>query len=141
MNMTSHRGFTITELITVVAAASLLAAVAVPRYLALNSETRLRSISALATHVENSARLTNRVWESAGQPTQIVIEGRIIDMRHGYPTDKSIGGIVVNNGDYEFRDGYWKHQETARDDRCAVLYMPPSADKGQFQVISYTEGC
>lgn len=139
--MTSHRGFTITELIIVVAAATLMAAVAVPRHLALNSETRLSSISALAAHVENSARLTNRVWESAGQPDEVVIEGRIIDMRHGYPTDQSIGEIVVNNGDYRFSDGYWKHQETSRDDRCAVLYMPPSADRGQFQVISYTKGC
>ena len=137
----SQKGFTLTELITVVAVATLMAAVAVPRYAALNSESRESSVLALAAHVENSARLTNRVWAAAGEPNDVVIEGRVIDMQHGYPTDQSISNIVINNGDYLFNDGYWKHQDTSRDEGCAVLYIPPVVDGGQYQVISYTDGC
>ncbi|MBT8078410.1 MAG: type II secretion system GspH family protein [Gammaproteobacteria bacterium] len=137
----SQKGFTLTELIIAVAIFALMAAIAVPRYAAINTQTRQASIEALASHVNNSARLTNKVWSSAGSPDEIVIEGRIIDIEHGFPTDQSIGSIVVNNGDYLFGDGYWKHKQTGRDERCAVLYIPPAADGGQYQVISYTEGC
>ena len=139
--MTPQKGFTLTELITVVATGALMAALAVPRYLALNTQTRISSVTALASHVENTARLTNRVWNSAGEPDNVVIEGRVIDMQYGFPTDQAIGDVVVNNGDYLFGNGYWKHQETARDKGCAVLYIPPVTDRGQFQVITYTDGC
>ena len=139
--MTSQKGFTLTEVIIVVATVSLMAAIALPQYAALNSETRQESVTALAAHVQKSAALTNKVWESAGQPDQVVIEGRVIDMAHGYPTEQSIASIVINNGDYAFGNGYWKHQETARNEACAVLYIPPSVDGGQIQVISYTQDC
>ena len=139
--MTSQKGFTLTELITVVAVATMMAAFAVPRYVALNTESRLNSVLGLAVHVEGSARLINRVWTAAGEPESVVIEGRVVDVRHGYPTDQSIENVVINNGDYQFSDGYWKHQGTSRDDSCAVLYIPPAADGGQYQVISYTDGC
>ncbi len=128
-------------MLTVVTGFVLLTAVAVPRHLALNSESRTDSVSALASHVENSARLTNRVWQSAGQPPSVVIEGRVIDMRYGFPTDQSIRDVVVDGGEFLFNDGYWKHLDTSRDQHCAVLYIPPSAPGGQVQVISYTDGC
>ncbi len=139
--MNGQKGFTLPEILTVTSVMVVLAVVSVPRFAALNSETRLSSVTALAIHVENSAKLTNRVWESAGHPSQIVIDGRIIAMQNGYPTDQSIGNVVIDGGNYLFNDGYWKHLDTSRDQRCAVLYIPPAVEGGQFQVIPYTTDC
>ena len=141
MNVKFQKAFTLTELLIVVTVFVMVAVVAVPRHLAINSEVRAGSVSALSSHVENAARLTNRVWVAAGQPDSVVIEGRVIDMRNGFPTDQSIRDVVIDGGEFLFNDGYWKHHETARDEHCAVLYIPPSAPGGQVQVISYTDGC
>lgn len=135
------RAFTYSELLIAVAAMALLAAVAVPRFIAINSEIRSGAVEALAVNVESSAHLTNRIWLSNGQPTRLTVDGQLLEMRFGYPTEMSIGDIVINSGDFMFRDGYFKHRESEAEQGCAVLYIPPSTPESSPVVIPYTEGC
>jgi hypothetical protein len=81
------------------------------------------------------------VWKATGQPLRLTLDGRTVDMHHGYPTDGSIAEIVVMSSEFEFADGYWKHTQSAADQGCAVLYIPPPNPATEATVISYTDGC
>jgi hypothetical protein len=118
---------------------AMFAAVAVPRYATLNSDSRSQSVRSLAANVKSSAGISHKVWKATGKPIRLTLDGHTVDMRHGYPTDASIAEIVVMNGEFEFADGYWKHTEATNG--CAVLYIPPPNPDAEATVISYTDGC
>ncbi len=133
--MRLQRAFTFSELLIAVAVLALLAAAAVPRFFAINSEIRAGAVEALAVKVQSSARLTNHIWVSNGQPARLTVDGQMLKMRFGYPTEKSISEIVVNSGDFMFKDGYFKHRELLSGQGCAVLYIPPSNPESEPVVI------
>ncbi|HWM29873.1 MAG TPA: type II secretion system protein [Woeseiaceae bacterium] len=139
--MKSQAGFTFTELLTVVTVMAMLAAVAVPRYALMNSDTRGQAVRSLAANVKSSAALSNKIWKATGRPMRLMLDGRSVDMRYGYPTDTSIAEIVVMNDGFAFAEGYWKHNDSAAGQGCAVLYIPPPNPQTQATVISYTDGC
>ena len=139
--MRLQRAFTFSELIIVVAALAILAAAAVPRFIAINSDIRAGAVDALAVNVQSSAQLVNRIWLSNGQPAMLTVDGQLLELRFGYPTEMSIGDVVINSGDFIFRDGYFKHRESAAEQGCAVLYIPPSNPESLAMVIPYTESC
>ena len=139
--MKSQAGFTFTELLTVVTVMAMLAAVAVPRYAMINSDTRSQAVRLLAANVKSSASLSNKVWKATGQPVRLTLDGRSVDMRYGYPTDRSIAEIVVMSSEFEFADGYWKHNESGAGQGCAVLYIAPPNPDAEATVIGYTDGC
>ena len=139
--MRFQRAFTFSELIIVVAALAILAAAAVPRFIAINSDIRAGTVEALAVNVQSSANLTNRIWLSNGKPARLMVDGQVLALRFGFPTDPSISEIVINNGDFVFNDGYFKHRDLVTEQGCAVLYIPPSNPKSSPVVIPYTESC
>jgi prepilin-type N-terminal cleavage/methylation domain-containing protein len=139
--MRLHRAFTFSELIIVVAALAILAAAAVPRFIAINSDIRTGAVDALAVNVQSSAQLINRIWLSSGQPAMLTVDGQLLELRFGFPTENSISEIVINNGDFVFNDGYFKHRELLSEQGCAVLYIPPSNAESSPVVIPYTDGC
>jgi prepilin-type N-terminal cleavage/methylation domain-containing protein len=139
--MRSQAGFTFTELLAVATILAMLAAVAVPRYAMLNSETRSDAVRALAANVTGSAALANRVWQAAGQPARLTFDGHTVELRFGYPTERSIGELVVMSPEFRFGDGYFKHAQSKPGQGCAVLYIPPPNPDQQASVISYTDGC
>ncbi len=139
--MRFQRAFTFSELLIVVAALAMLAAAAVPRFIAINSEIRAGAVEALAVNVQSSANLTNRIWLSNGQPARLMVDGRVLEMRFGFPTENSISEIVINNGAFVFNDGYFKHRDLLTEQGCAVLYIPPSNPESSPIVIPYIDGC
>jgi MSHA pilin protein MshA len=139
--MRAQAGFTFTELLTVVTVMAMLAAVAVPRYALLNSDSRSQSVRSLAANVKSSASLSHKVWNATGKPIRLTLDGRTVDMRYGYPTDASIAEIVVMSGEFEFADGYWKHTQSAAGQGCSVLYIPPSNPDTDATIVTYTHGC
>ncbi len=139
--MRFQRAFTFSELLIVVAALAMLAAAAVPRFIAINSEIRAGAVEALAVNVQSSANLTNRIWLSNGQPARLMVDGRVLEMRFGFPTENSISEIVINNGAFVFNDGYFKHRDLLTEQGCAVLYIPPSNPESSPVVIPYIDGC
>ncbi len=139
--MRLQRAFTYSELLIVVAVLAILAAAAVPRFIAINSEIRAAAVEGLAANVHSSAQLTNRILMSNGQPARLTVDGRVLETRFGYPTERSISEIVINSGDFVFKDGYFKHRDLSSEHGCAVLYIPPSNPESSPVVIPYTDGC
>ena len=136
-----QKAFTFPELLVAVAVLAMLAAVAVPRFYAVNSEIRAGAVEALAVNVRSSANLTNRIWRSNGRLARLTVDGQVLEMRNGYPTENSISEIVVNNGDFESQDGYFNHRDLLSTPGCAVLYIPPPSPDAEPVVITYTDGC
>lgn len=139
--MRSQAGFTFTELLTVVTVMAMLAAVAVPRHAMINSDSRSQSVRSLAANVRSSASLSHKVWKATGQPMRLTLDGRMVDMRYGYPSDASIAEIVVMSNEFEFSEGYWKHRDSDAGQGCGVLYIPPPNPDADAAVIIYTDGC
>ena len=139
--MRLQKAFTFSELLIAVAVLAMLAAVAVPRFYAINSKIRAGAVEALAVNVQSSADLTNRIWLSNGQPARLTIDGQRLEMRFGFPTENSINKIVFNNGDFVFKDGYFKHRELLSEQGCAVLYIAPPNPDAIPMVITYADGC
>jgi hypothetical protein len=120
---------------------AMLAAVAVPRFYAINSEIRAGAVEALAVNVQSSADLINHIWLSNGQPARVTIDGQLLEMRFGFPTGNSIDESVVNGGDCVCQDGYFSHRELLSRPGCAVLYIAPPNPQAEPVVITYTDGC
>lgn len=139
--MRLQKAFTFSELLIAVAVLAMLAAVAVPRFYAINSEIRAGAVEALAVNVQSSANLTNRIWLSNDRPARLTVDGQILEMRYGFPTESSISKVVVNSGEFVFRDGFFNHRELLPTPGCAVLYIPPSNSDAGPLVIAYTDGC
>ena len=139
--MKSQGGFTATDLLVAITVLALMAVVAVPRFSAVNSETRARAVRSLAANVESSAELTHRVWRTAGYSDFLNFEGDVIEMSNGYPTGQAIRKVVIERDDFIFSNGQWAHRETNSSPGCSVLYIPPSLSSMGVQVVSYTEGC
>lgn len=139
--MRSQEAFTLSELMVVVAVLAMFTVAAVPRFLSISKEIRAGAVEALAANVESSARLTNRVWLSNSRPARLTVDGQVLEMRFGYPTENSIRKVVVDSGDFMFNEGYWKHRDMASAPGCAVLYIPPPNPESEAVVISYAKGC
>ena len=139
--MKAQAGFTFTELLTGVTLLVMLAAVALPRHAMLNSEQRSEAVRALEANVRSSAELSRKVWQVTGKPSRLTLDGRTVDMRHGYPTETSINDLVVMGEQFRFADGYWKHADTEDGQGCAVLYIAPSSPQASAEIITYTDGC
>lgn len=139
--MRSQAGFTFTELLTVATVMAMLAAVAVPRHAMINSEARSAAVRALAANVKGSAALAHDVWQAAGQPARLLLDGQDVALQYGYPTAASIENLVVMSGEFQFEAGYFKHAQSDADQGCAVLYIPPPNPDAEATVISYADGC
>jgi len=138
---TSQGGFTVTDLLVVVTALVLMAAIAIPRHTAINSDTRARAVTSLAANVESSANLLHRVWSSGGFGDFLKIDDEFIEMRYGYPTGESIREVVIERSEFTFSNGLWIHRDKSDQPGCFVQYIPPTDSPAGVQVIVDTDGC
>lgn len=139
--MARQHGLTTIDLVIVAAVLVMLAAFAVPRYSAINSETRASAVRSLAANIEGSANLSHRIWRSVGYPRQIVVDGQTIELINGYPTEESIRKVIVGRNEFVYSNGIWAHKDRQNKRGCEVLYIPPAESDSGVQVISYTSAC
>jgi len=100
-----QRGFTLIELVVVIALLAILAAFAIPRYAGLEREARSAAILGVSGSIRSGAALVHGLWLSQGL-NPVVMEGNNINLTEGYPdaTDVSLtladltGFTVVVNG-------------------------------------------
>ena len=78
-------GFTLIELVVVITVLGMLAAFAVPRVVALDTQARVVAQQALAGSVRSAAALSHALWLAQGQPPTVTIDSQTIRMVNGYP--------------------------------------------------------
>jgi MSHA pilin protein MshA len=93
--LANARGFTLIELVVVIALLGILAAFAIPRFAGLEREARAAATMGLSGSVRSAAALSHSVWLSQGV-NPVVIEGNPINITQGYPDAADIAGTLAD---------------------------------------------
>jgi MSHA pilin protein MshA len=124
----------------------ILAAVAVPRFMGLETEARIAAVKSLGGTLKSAAFMAHAVCETQGctNGSTLTIEGQPITFRNGYPDNASIGKLVqsvegftpsAGNGNRFTKNG-------AATASCWVMYNQATVAAGVVSppTISYQAG-
>jgi len=102
MNGTKHtkaRGFTLIELVVVIAILGILAAFAIPRFVGLEREARIATTLGISGGIRSAAALAHSVWLAQGV-SPILMEGNSINLTSGYPDATDIALTLADMTGY-----------------------------------------
>jgi len=155
MNASRNRGFTLIELVVVITILGILAAFAVPKFIALDSQARTATVQGLAGSVRSAAALARGLAMATGATANVTMEGATVNLVNNYP-DSSLTGIAAsvnsNNGaggDFTFAAGpapgtgpaTWTKNGAPTPANCVVNYTPPAVAGNAPIVTTNTAGC
>ena len=143
------RGFTLIELVVVITILGILAAFAIPKFIALDTQARIATVNGLVGTVKSAAALARSLGMATGNPASVTMEGTAVAMLNNYP-DSPAGGIPnavnVSNLDFTYAPGasgaagVWTRVGAPNLATCIVTYTPATALVPPT-VVATTGGC
>ena len=94
MKTEAQRGFTLIELVVVIALLGILAAFAIPRFASLESEARSAVVQGLSGSIRSAAAMAHGLELAGAVP--VVMEGNTITMVGGYPDAATIVNTLAD---------------------------------------------
>jgi MSHA pilin protein MshA len=150
MKVSIPRGFTLIELVVVITILGILAAFAVPKFIALDGQARAATINGLAGSVKSAAALARGLSMATGNTATVTMEGTAVSLLNNYP-DATAGGIsaAINASatDFTFVAGSgtttaatWTKVGAPTPANCVVSYTAAAANATPV-VAATTTGC
>jgi MSHA pilin protein MshA len=135
-----QRGFSLTEIVVVCMILAILAAFAVPRLAAIESDKRAEAREELGRTIRSAAALSHALWLAQSRPVNVVMEnGRFIAMVNGYPSAAAIDDALDDFTGYTYSEaGEIGTFTRAAGPACTVTYLE-APDNG-VPTISVTGG-
>lgn len=137
------RGFTVLELIVVIACVGILAAFAYPRFTMTETEARKALVTSLLGNVQASSRMAHIQWIVEDQPATIMMEDQTITMLNGYPDEATIDRTLMDYSGFQFNKNpiaRFRKLGAPAKNTCMVTYTEAPVG-GQPALASYTSGC
>ena len=143
--MTSRQngGFTLIELVVVIALLGILAAFAIPRFASLESEARTATVQGMAGSLRSASTMAHGLFIATGA-TPVTMEGATINITNGYPDASDIANtladstgfsVTVNPGGTETT-----FSKTGTTSNCQAVYTEAPAN-GVPAIVVTTTGC
>ena len=153
MTMSKSRGFTLIELVVVITILGILAAFAVPKFIALDGQARAATINGLAGSVKSAAALARGLSMATGSTASVTMEGTAVTLLNSYP-DATAAGIplavnanILPGGDFAFTAGTgtttpakWTKNGAPTPANCVVNYTAAAANATPNVQVD-TSGC
>ena len=151
MNMSRNRGFTLIELVVVITILGILAAFAVPKFIALDGQARVATVQGLAGSVRSAAALARGLSMATGASASVSMEGTTVNLVNGYPDSSATGisaSLNLSPGDFTFAAGptpstgpaTWTKVGATTPATCVVSYTPAPVN-GAAVISVNTVGC
>jgi MSHA pilin protein MshA len=150
----SNVGFTLIELVVVITILGILAAFAVPKFIALDTQARIATINGLAGSVKSAASLARGLAMATGNPTTVAMEGASgagVTLANNYPdsTATGIANAVNSNNttDFTFTAGNgaaaatWTKVGAPTPGSCEVTYIQAQSAGATPTISTSTAGC
>jgi len=144
MNMKRQSGFTLIELVVVIALLGILAAFAIPRFASLETEARSATIQGLSGSVRSASALAHGLFLATGA-SPVQMEGASIAMANGYPAADSIDDTLADTSGFDFSatgtTGTFTKQGAPTPANCSVTYEEAAAANTPPTISFNTAGC
>jgi MSHA pilin protein MshA len=139
----NQSGFTLIELVVVITILGILAAFAVPRFVALDTQARIAAQTALAGSVRSSAALAHALWLAQGSPVPatVTIDGQPITLTNGYPNVASLPNTLSDFTGYGYAAGATGVFTRASGPACTVTYAPAAAGAAPVVTVGAPGTC
>jgi len=157
MKQSNAGGFTLIELVVVITILGILAAFAVPKFIALDQQARTAAINGLGGSVNSAAALARGLAMATGvngATGSVAMEGSTVTLSYNYPDSSATGianALTVNSasgaGGFSFAPGagtapaVWTMNGAPTPNNCSVTYTPAGAAGSAPTVLVVTTGC
>ncbi len=141
MKSKAQAGFTLIELIVVIVILGILAAVAVPRFLGLESQARAASVRSLGGTLQSAASMAHGIClaQNCVNGNTIVMDGQNIVFTNGYPNNATAQLLVQSAEGFTATNAGRFTKNGSKTAACWVQYTAPAAAGGS-PTITYNAG-
>jgi len=151
MKSYQSRGFTLIELVVVITILGILAAFAIPKFIALDTQARTATVNALAGTVRSGAALARSLAQASGtaQNGTVTMEGSPVVLLNFYPDSPNTGipAAINVSADFTYAPGasgavgtWTRVGAPGAAGTCVVTYTPAAVGAAPV-VATVVTGC
>ncbi len=143
MKTKKQGGFTLIELVVVIALLGILAAFAIPRFASLEREARAATTQGLSGSVRSAAAMAHGLFLATGT-TPVNMEGNNIAITNGYPDATDIASTLADSTGFTVTTNAGADTttfaKTGASGTCEVVYVEAAANNPPGITVD-TSGC